>query len=148
MRRKLLMFVLACATSWCQDRAAQYFGSKATPADLSISCRVDPVARTAAVTITNQTQKRCYFQRSSPLINYEAIVTTGSGKRLPQLTQEQVLRQRNPSSKFLNMSLSSTLVGVGPKEAYTGSFSLFGACRIAERRRDISNANRAGAVLR
>lgn len=125
MNTKLATLLLICTTAWCQDQsAAEYFGSKAAPADLNIACRVDEANRSAEVTITNKTDKRCYFVRSGSLTDYKATAATRAGRPLSELTVEQALRQAKPGSKYLNMSISSTMIPLGPKEKYTASFPL------------------------
>ncbi len=115
--RRLSALVLVCSAAWCQDQAAQYFGSKATPADLSISCRVNGEARTVTVVIGNQTEKQRYLQSwrtADDMENYEISVTTTAGKRLPP--------PKKPIPQF--RIESATLIPLAPKEERTEKFAL------------------------
>lgn len=119
--KKLAIIALAFSAAWCQDPNAQYWGSKATPADLNISCSIDEAARTATVTIVNKTDKRRYFARSGPLIDYELVVTSPSGKRLPK---PEPPSPNETTAKLKPRSSSTALIALGPKEDYTATFDL------------------------
>jgi len=94
---------------------------KASAADLAFSCSVDRSARTATVAITNKTHERLYFARSGSLVEYQVIVTTSSGKRLPEpapVWPNQATAKLKPTTR------STALITLEPKEGYSATFNL------------------------
>ena len=125
LRKRPLVMVLACATVWCQETPSQQQPlARANPSDLKISCRLNESARTGEVTITNVTDKRCYFARSGPLIDYRVAAISETGKPVRELTIREAVMRSNPSLKFFNMRVSKALITLNPEEAYTASVPL------------------------
>lgn len=117
---KLTLPLIACAIAWGQQQSSEDLsGSKAEPAELSISCSVKAAERTAAIVLSNSTSKKYWFQDLGPYIDYAVIVTTTDGKLLPQLAPEQVVKRLNPSMKHANLSVSGRIVTLAPNDERT-----------------------------
>lgn len=122
MQKALLIALIALSGAKCQDQRTRYFGSRATPAALTISCRVEEATRSVTVTIANHTARKCYFQRSGPVTDYEVIITSMTGKRLTDIKPDP---SRQSSGRELRpITVSTAMIALGPKEEYTSSFPL------------------------
>lgn len=104
----LLLLAAACLSAWSQQGfPLSSFGSKATPADLSVSCRVNEAARIVDMTITNRTAKGVYFRRTGPPLDYVVSIATSGGKPLVPPPKRRPLPP---------VTISSTVIPLDPKE--------------------------------
>ena len=81
---RVVIFAAACSIGWCQQRENRV-EREAEVKKLSISCHVDPDARTVRVELTCKGEKPCEFQYQAGLDagnNYEVILTSFFGDRL------------------------------------------------------------------
>lgn len=126
VRKTAILLALICRAAWCQQAAdANSAGAKAAPADLAISCRIDAEERTVQVRIMNHSARKCYFQYQpsgeSAHLNYDVIITSMSGKRLPAPAPAP----RNPNPKIPVATLGEIgMIPLNPKQERIESFPI------------------------
>jgi len=83
--------IVAAAALFCGGALAQQQTEEFPPlplqarlSDVSLSCRIDPSTRTAAVRITNVADRSILITRAGTMYDYEAELTSSSGERLPR----------------------------------------------------------------
>jgi hypothetical protein len=121
MRMTFVLTVLLCSAAYAQPQSPESLGSKGKPSDFAISCKVDDATRTVSVTLANRTTKRCYFQRSGPLIDYRTILTTPAGTPVPPSIRSWPNRE---TADLKPRTTSTALIGLVPGQSYSGVLNL------------------------
>ena len=125
---KTILAALVCTAAWCQQEPSTDIGRKATPADLAISCTVDPAARTAEVRVVNLANAKLYFQYQpsgkEAWLNYEVVIASPAGKPVPKPHPK-----KSTNTGLIVLGGSRMAAILEPHEERTENFSL---SRLAE----------------
>lgn len=124
--RTLLAVAVFCAPGFCQQRAANALGPQlAKPSDLSISCHIDALARSAQITIMNHSAMPVRLRVGGATIDYRAEIRSMAGKQLG-------VHDMKPPSQVRDASIAGTQIA--PHAQYSEKVAL----------RDLVDIPRAG----